>query len=489
MLREYPPVGEAVVLAREDRPGEKRLVAYLVGKERMAPDADRAREFLASRLPDHMVPAAFVILEWMPLTASGKINRRALPAPEGDDFQRGEHVPPRTPVERRLCEIWEELLGVEEVGIEDNFFDLGGHSLLATQVVSRVRSDLGVEVPLRTVFEHPTVAGLVQRLPGLDAGGLFLPPIERLGRREGLPLSYAQQRLWFIDRLEGGSVHYNIPGAVRVHGRLDREAFARAFAGIVERHESLRTVFREADGTVVQVVQDGTGFRLQERDLCRLAAATQESEVRRLMMEEARRPFDLSRDLMLRAELLQLAEDEHVLLLTMHHIASDGWSVGVLLRELGTLYAAYRAGAANPLPPLAVQYSDYAQWQPGWLHGEVLEGQLRYWRRQLADLPLVHALPLDKPRPARQGFEGGEHGQWLGAELRDRMEAFCRDSGVTLFMLLQAAFSVLLGRYSGEVDIVVGSPIAGRVHRDLEPLIGFFVSTLVLRTDLADNPR
>src|SRR6185436_7667313 len=308
---------------------------------------------------------------------------------------------------RRMCEIWEELLGVERVGIEDNFFDLGGHSLLATQVVGQVRSALGVELPLRAVFEHPTIAGLSEGLLELR-GGPVLPAIEVLPVREGLALSFAQQRLWFIDRLEGGSSHYNIPSMARVGGDLDPVALTRALQTIVDRHESLRTVFREVDGEVQQVVRENVDLRFPSRDLSGLEAEERERQVLRLAFEDARKPFDLSRDLLVRVEVLKLAEQEHVLLFNMHHIASDGWSMGVLIRELGALYAAYRAGEEkSPLPPLRVQYAVYAQWQRQWLQGEILEGQLSYWRRQLAGLPLVHGLPLDRPRPARQSFEGG----------------------------------------------------------------------------------
>ncbi|HKH45576.1 MAG TPA: amino acid adenylation domain-containing protein, partial [Thermoanaerobaculia bacterium] len=487
-LQSHPSVWETVVLAREDRPGEKRLVGYVVGREGSTPDPDRLREHVASKLPEYMVPAVVVILDWLPLTANGKVDRKALPAPDAGDFQRSEHVAPRTELERRMCRIWEELLGLAQVGIDDNFFDLGGHSLLATQVVSQVRSALGLELPLRGVFENPTVRGLCERLPELR-GGSVLPAIEVLARRERLALSYAQQRLWFIDRLEGASSGYNIPSSMRVTGGLDRAAFVRALCTIVERHESLRTVFQEVDGEVAQVIREKVDFRLTEKELGGLGAEEREREVRRLALEDARKPFDLSRDLLLRVSLLALSDEEHVVLLNMHHIASDGWSMGVLLRELGALYEACRAGRESPLAPLPVQYADYAQWQRRWLQGEVLENQLDYWRRHLAGLPQVHALPLDKPRPARQGFDGGHHIQRLPRTLKDRLELSCQRAGVTLFMILEAAFAVLLGRYSQESDVVVGSPIAGRVHRDVEPLIGFFVNTLVLRSDLAGNPR
>ncbi|MBW8879701.1 MAG: non-ribosomal peptide synthetase, partial [Acidobacteria bacterium] len=417
---------------------------------------------------------------------NGKVDRAALPAPEAG-YARDEYVAPRTELERLLCAIWEEVLGVERVGIEDSFFDLGGHSLLATRVVSRVRSALGRELPLRALFEYPTIGALCERLPELS-GGWVLPAIEVLAQRESVALSYAQQRLWFIDRLEGGSSQYNIPGAMRVRGELDKAAFARALGAVVDRHESLRTVFREVDGKVSQVVRGGVDFHLSEMDLSGVEGEPRDREVLRLATEDARRPFDLSRDLMLRASLVKLSAEEHVVLLNMHHIASDGWSMGVLMRDLRALYEACRGGEASPLPPLRVQYADYAHWQRQWLQGEVLEDQLRYWQDQLAGLPRVHNLPLDAPRPARPVFEGGQHVQRLGSELRDLAAVRCRESGVTLFMLLETAFVVLLSRYSQETDVVVGSPIAGRVHRDVEPLIGFFVNTLVLRSDLSANP-
>ena len=281
-LLAHPSVQEAVVLAREDRPGEKRLVAYVVGTNGREPDPGRLREHLAAKLPEYMVPSVIVPLEWLPLTANGKVDRRALPAPEAGDYQRGEYVAPRTELERRLCEIWEELLAVGQVGIEDNFFDLGGHSLLATQVVSRVRSALGLELPLRALFEHPTVRELGEKLPELS-GGFFLPAIEvQAERRERLPLSYAQQRLWFIDRLEGQSSQYIIPNVVRVRGDLDREAFARAVRTIVERHESLRTVFREIGGEVVQLVREEIDLPLAEWDLSGMVPEDREQEVGRL---------------------------------------------------------------------------------------------------------------------------------------------------------------------------------------------------------------
>src|SRR6185436_17755755 len=289
--------------------GDKRLVAYVVPSGEGKALAGELKSALQRLLPEYMIPAVFVVLPALPLTPNGKVDRRALPAPEEEDLQRGDHVAPRTELERRLCEIWQEVLGVQRVGIEDDFFALGGHSLLATRVVSRVRAALGRELPLRALFENPTIRGLCESLPELG-GGLVLPPIEVVAQREGLPLSSAQQRLWFIDRLEGGSSQYNIPGALRVKGNLDKVAFARASRTIVERHEPLRTVFREVRGETVQVIRAGVDFCVAERDLSGLGTSEREREARRLALEDARRPFDLSRDLMLRVGLLKLSDEE-----------------------------------------------------------------------------------------------------------------------------------------------------------------------------------
>ncbi|MET0399016.1 MAG: amino acid adenylation domain-containing protein, partial [Longimicrobiaceae bacterium] len=488
VLAGHPGVREAVVAVRETAPGERRLVAYATAAEgaELAPAA--ARAYLAERLPEYMVPAAVVVLEALPLTAHGKVDRHALPAPELGGGT-AEPVAPRTTTEEVLAGIWAEVLGLERVGVEDGFFELGGHSLLATRVVSRVRELFGVEVPLRAVFEGPTVAELAGRVEEIRrAGAPALPPVVPAGRTGALPLSFAQERLWFIDRLEPGSALYNIPVARRLGGALDEAALERALGEVVRRHEALRTVFAEAGGSPVQVIAPFGGFALPVEDLSALGEADREAAVGRRAGEEARRAFDLAAGPLFRASLLRVGAEDHVLLLSMHHIVSDGWSMGVLFGELSALYAAYREGRPSPLPELPVQYADHALWQRAHLAGETLERQLAYWRERLADAPALLELPTDRPRPPVPADEGSHESVELPGTLLARLRALGRREGATLYMTLLAASQVLLARYAASEDVVVGSPIAGRIRGETEGLIGFFVNTLVLRTDLSGDP-
>jgi amino acid adenylation domain-containing protein len=459
-------------------------VAYVVGEV----EAGVLREHLLRQLPEYMVPSAFVLLDALPLTPNGKLDRKALPAP--DFAPAAEHyVAPRTPVEEVLAGIWAEVLRLERVGVEESFFELGGHSLLATRVVSRIRAVFGVEVPLRAMFEGPTVAELAVRVEEMRRAGLpVLPPVVPAGRTGALPLSFAQERLWFLDRLEPGSTTYNIPAAWRLGGALNEAALERALGEIVRRHEALRTVFAEVNGSPVQVIAPFDGFALPVEDLSGLGEADREAALRVRAAEEARRPFDLAAGPLFRAALLRLGEEDHVLLLSMHHIVSDGWSMGVLFRELSALYEAYRDGRESPLSELAVQYADYAVWQHEQLAGEVLERQLAYWRERLADAPALLELPTDHPRPAVQTYRGATVPVALSPELLERLQRLGRNEGATLYMVMLGAFQVLLSKYAGSEDVVVGSPIAGRTRREVEELIGFFVNTLVLRTDLSGDP-
>ncbi|HEX6371118.1 MAG TPA: amino acid adenylation domain-containing protein [Longimicrobium sp.] len=482
-LRRHAQVDDCTVVVREDEPGEKRLVAYVVGDA----DADALRAHLRGRLPEYMVPAAFVSLDALPLTPNGKVDRRALPAP---DFSAEDlFVAPRTPVEEVLAGIWAEVLRLERVGVHESFFALGGHSLFATRVVSRIRAVLGVELPLRALFEGPTVAELARAVEELRRAELpQLPPVVPVDRTRPLPLSFAQERLWFLDRLEPGSPLYNVPAALRLSGELHAAALERALGEIVRRHEALRTTFAEADGAPVQVVAPFAGFELQTEDLSALDGDERTAAMRQRVAEESARPFELAAGPLFRALLLRLADDEHVLLLNLHHVVADGWSLGVLFRELSALYLAFRDGGEPPLDELPVQYADYAVWQREQLRGQALDRQLAYWKARLAGAPALLQLPTDRPRPAAQTYRGAHVPVEIPAALLERLDRLQRGEGATLYMALLAAFAVLLSRYGGGEDVVVGSPIAGRTRAEAEELIGFFANTLVLRTDLSGDP-
>ncbi|HEU4456215.1 MAG TPA: amino acid adenylation domain-containing protein, partial [Longimicrobium sp.] len=485
-LAEHAAVREAVVVARDGEVGDPRLVAYHTGDPA---GAAALRAHLAERLPEYMVPAAFVHMDALPVNPNGKLDRKALPAPELAPAEE-TYVAPRTPVEEVLAGIWAEVLGVGRVGVRDPFFELGGHSLLATRVVSWIRELFGVELPLRALFEGPTVAELAGRVEEMRRAGVpVLPPVVPTGRAEPPPLSFAQERLWFLDQLEPGSAFYNLPFALRLRGALDVDALERSLGEIVRRHEALRTVFREEGGTPRQVIAPFGGFRLTGKDLSHLPGDAREAEVQReLVAELETRPFDLSAGPLFRAALLRLGAEEHVLLLSQHHVVSDGWSMGVLYRELSALYEANREGRESPLPGLAVQYADYAVWQREQLEGEALERQLAYWRERLAGAPELLELPTDRPRPAVQTYRGATVPVELSPELLERLQALGRSEGATLYMTLLGAFQVLLSKYAGSEDVVVGTPIAGRTRKEVEGLIGFFVNTLVLRTDLSGDP-
>ncbi|HEX8903646.1 MAG TPA: condensation domain-containing protein, partial [Longimicrobiaceae bacterium] len=442
VLRRLDGVADCAVVAREDAPGEKRLVAYLVGTV----DAAAAREHLKRALPDYMVPGAYVILDSLPLTPNGKLDRKALPAP---DFAPDEsYVAPRTPAEELLAAMWADVLKLERVGVHDGFFEMGGHSLLATRVVSRIREVFAVELPLRALFEGPTVAELAEAVEALRRAELPEPRALVPAARDGaIPLSFAQERLWFLDRMEPDSPLYNIPAALRLAGALDVAALERALGEIVRRHESLRTTFADAGGQPVQVIAPFAGFTLPVEDLSALGAAEREEIVRRRANEAAAWSFDLAAGPLMRTLLLRLADDEHVLLITMHHIVSDGWSMGVFFRELSALYAAYRQGGESPLADLPVQYADYAVWQRQALRDEVLDAQLAYWTERLAGAPALLELPTDRPRPAIQTYRGARIPVEISGALFDGLQRLERAGGATLHMVLLGAFQVLLAKY------------------------------------------
>ncbi|MEH2337086.1 amino acid adenylation domain-containing protein [Nostoc sp.] len=453
------------------------------------------RSFLQKKLPEYMIPSAFVLLESLPLTPNGKVDRRALPKPDLNSTLLEKYVAPRTPIEEILAQIWAQVLKVEQVGIYDNFFELGGHSLLATQLLSRIRNIFKLELPLHSLFAAATVAEFTQEIKKLQQQNLKLsaPPILLRASDAQLPLSFAQQRLWFLDKLQPNSAFYNVPIALRLVGTLEVAALQQSLQEIIHRHEALRTNFITVDGQATQVIRElltGNGEQtiISVVDLNHLATTEQEDALQQLAKQQAIQSFNLATEPLVRATLIVLSQTEYALLMCMHHIVFDGWSVGVFLQELAALYNAHSQNQSLSLTPLPIQYADFAIWQREWLQGDVLQTQLDYWQEQLANAPALLSLPTDRPRPALQTFAGAYQQFALSVELTDRLVKLSQEQGCTLFMTLLAAYNTLLYRYTGQEDILVGSPIASRDRSEIEGLIGFFVNTLVMRSNLADNP-
>jgi acyl carrier protein len=487
VLGEHEGVRKCAVVVREKGDGEKRLVAYVVNQGEREVNSEELREHLRSRLPEYMAPAAIVKLSELPVTTNGKLDRKALPAPVMEKEAKGEGL--RTPVEEIMAGIWSEVLNVVSVGMESNFFELGGHSLLATQVMSRIREAFEVEVPLRELFETPTVAGLAKAV-GREMGSgkrVEAPPIVRVGREEELPLSFAQQRLWFIQRLEPESAAYNIPIALRLQGALDVAALRQSLGEIVRRHEALRTRFVSRDGRPAQVIDEPGEIELTFWDLSELVESEREQRARKVISLGAQRPFDLETGSVWRAALVRLGAEDQVLLVSLHHVASDGWSAGLMVREFTSLYERYREGQPSALQELRVQYADFALWQREWLQGEALAQQLDYWRGKLAGASTLE-LVTGRPPPSVMSQRGASVPFRLTAELTRELRGLSRREGVTLFMTLLGAFKVVLGRIAGQDDVVVGTDVANRNRLETEGLIGFFVNQLVLRTDLSGAP-
>ncbi|WP_255496383.1 condensation domain-containing protein, partial [Candidatus Nitrosotalea sp. FS] len=463
VLGRHPGVEQAVVIVRgvEGKAGEKRLLGYVIGQPGAGELGEEGlRGYLQERLPEYMVPGRIMQVKSWPLSSNGKIDRKALPEIEREG-KKGRGGERREGIEELLGGIWEQVLGVREVGAEENFFQLGGHSLLATQVMSRIGEVYGREFSIRLLFERPTVRGLGEGIrEELASGeGLRLPELKRReGDRREAPLSYAQERVWFLYQLEPENSFYNVALAVRMQGRLEVRALERSLQEMVRRHEVLRTGFVVMEGKPRQVIQPAGEVKMELPvvDVRHLRGEEREEEVRRRMGEEARRPFVLEQGGLLRSVLLRVGEEEHVGMFTLHHIISDGWSLGVLVGELSELYAAEVEGRKAELGELGIQYGDYAVWQRGWLEGEELERQLGYWREELAELPVVE-LRGDRRRPAVQSYCGASVQVELGEELSAGVRELCRGEGVTEFMMLLAGFAVLLARYSGQTDVVVGT--------------------------------
>jgi len=489
-LVRHPEVREAVVGTRPGPGGETRLVAWLAADENAAPSLPELRAFLAATLPEPMLPSALVVLARLPLTRNGKLDRRALPEPTDGPAGEAAYEPPATALEQLVADLFRDVLGLAEdraVGRHEDFFTLGGSSLTGAVLVNRLQRALGETVPVALMFDAPTPAGLAALLEKIAPGGASQDLRAEIASGPA-PLSFPQERLWFLDRLAPGSAIYNIPGPLHLEGPLDVAVLARTFDEIRRRHDVLRTRFEEHEGVGVQVVDPWHPQDLPVVDLGNLPESRRHEEAARLAAEEAGRPFDLERGPLLRTRLLRLRSEEHVLLQTVHHIVSDGWSVRVMQRELTALAAAFLAGLPSPLPPLPVQYTDFARWQRQRLTDGEAARQIDYWRARLGDDPPPLELPLDRPRPPLQTFRGGSVRAAVPADVADGLRRLAAGVHGSLFMALLATFDLLLARLSGQDDILVGTPVAGRTHADLEGLIGCFLNTLVLRTDLSGNP-
>jgi len=472
------------VLARRDGQDITRLVAYYTAHAGRLDSADLHAQLLA-RLPEYMVPSAWVQLDVLPLNNNGKVDRKALPAPTQAALLSRVYVAPISALEEHLARIWAGLLQLEQVGRHDNFFELGGHSLLAMRMLSQVRQQLGVELTLAELFANPELAAVAEVLS--RAGRSTLPEILPAARDQLLPLSFAQQRLWFLAQMDGGHSAYNIPVGLRLRGRLDEDALQRALARIVARHETLRSRFSQIDDQPqVLILPAESGLLLAVEDLRQHPQA--DNALRGLIEEQACASFNLQHDALLRGRLVRLADDHHVLLLTLHHIIADGWSMGVLTRELAALYQAFSRGEDDPLPPLALQYTDYAVWQRRWLSGEVLQRQSDYWQQTLAGAPALLTLPTDRPRPPQQDYSGSRVDMLFDQHLSAGLKALCQRRAVTPYMVIMSAWAMLLSRLSGQNDVVIGSPVANRTRAEIEGLIGMFVNTLALRIDTSGEP-
>ena len=490
-LREHPAIKAVVVISTGDAKGEPQLVAHLVPATMTGLTVSALRNYLLDRLPEYMVPSIFVSLPAMPLTSNGKIDRKALSVPPATrPALDTAYAAPRTPLEHELKNIWSEVLGLDDIGVYDNFFDLGGHSLRAVQVLSRIRQSCQIEVSLQNFFAMPSLAALAEYIENRPQSfsRTEISPLQRISRGDPLPLSFAQQRLWVLDQLEPASVRYNVALALLFTGPLDVEILRQCLNEIVRRHESLRTVITVVDGRPCQTLVPFINLELPVIDLSQsISQAMLDSAIQQFITGEAHQPFDLGRGPLIRSNLLSLKTDRHVLLLTLNHIAFDGWSGGIVRREIASLYADFLHGKAASLPDLRIQYSDYAAWQRRSLQGAVLEDLLAYWKKQLANLSRLQ-LPTDRPRSKTPSCRGAREFFSLTATTSDLLKALARQENATLFMVLLAAFQSLLHRYTGQTDIVTGTPVAGRSHAEIENLIGFFLNMLVLRADLSGNP-
>jgi amino acid adenylation domain-containing protein len=492
ILNQHSSVRECVVVARARESSEgTELIAYIVSTQELLVSVDELRRFLRGKLPEYMIPSGFVFLDALPLNPNGKIDRDALPSHDlGRPWLEEGFLEPRTGIEELVAQVWREVLKLDKIGVHDNFFDLGGHSLVATRIVARLRNIFAVDLLLRKLFELPTVATLAQHIDDLlhRQSDTVTPPIVPVNRDRLIPASFSQQRLWFLHELDPKSTAYNISSVFSVRGPLDVPALEEALNALIARHEILRTTFSVVEGTPVQNILPTLSLTLPVTNLTELPVETRETEAGRIALEEARRPFDLRSGPLLRELLLSLGDEHYVFLLNFDHTILDGWSMGILFKELGSLYDAFANRKPLALPLLAVQYADFTVWQREHLQGDAFEVQLEYWKRQLGnDLPTVN-FPADYARSAPQSSRGIRKSHGLTKPLTDSIKGLSRREGVTIFMTLLATLKILLHRYSSQADVIVGSTVAGRTHPEIEGLIGFFVNALPLRTDLSGQP-
>jgi amino acid adenylation domain-containing protein len=504
-IKKHPDIRDSAVIVLKTDSGDKRIIAYILPDKENHADESSVQEYIKQRLPDYMLPSQLVTVTAFKLNSNGKIDLKALPKPDQTDIQ-ARYTPPSNPGEKTMASLWKSVLDLSRIGIHDNFFDLGGHSLLATQIVSRVRDEFGVEIPVRRVFEHPTIAELTKCLSVLNTkmNRPVMPSINAISRDKNPQLSFSQQRLWFLDKFEDKKAIYNVPLALRVHGDFDITTAEKALNEVICRHEILRTVFKCENGDLSDVTLNKDNSLPSQHILKALTIRishsvfdtlpdmklkeAHETKIKQIATREWENPFDLSAGPLIRAHILTTGDEDHVLLITMHHIITDGWSMEIFWKEFAAFYEAFTGGTNAQLPPLDIQYADFAQWQRQWLSDAAMADQLSYWKNTLQDVPSLTTLPTDRSRPAIQTFSGATISFNIDKETTDRLQKFSRTYGVSLFMTLEAAFALLLYRYVGQDDILIGSPVASRNHKDIEGLIGFFVNTLVFRHDMSSNP-
>ncbi|MTJ47693.1 non-ribosomal peptide synthetase/type I polyketide synthase [Dolichospermum sp. UHCC 0259] len=490
LINQHPQIQESIVIVREDVPGDKRIVAYIVFQSAARISEGEIRDYLSQKLPNHFLPAAYMRLDFLPLTPNGKIDRKALPIPEYKLLSSDNFTAPSTATEKIIATIWSQILGLERISIHDNFFALGGHSLLVVQVINAITQELSREISLRQFFQAATIAELAVIIDSSSEN----TPIYKMSivpgqiNRNSAVLSFSQQRLWFLEQLEPGRADYHISSSYHCLGDLNISALQQALDTIIARHQVLRTTFTNEDGNPIQIINAARPGELQIFDLQNQPLSAQATEIQQLLSQEVQRPFNFSQDLMLRSCLLQISKTEYILLLVIHHIAADGWSMRILFQELSSLYTAFSQNLPSSLAELPIQYADFAQWQRQYLQGDVLESSINYWKKHLTGAPELLSLPTDRPRPPIQSFKGKAQSFFLPGQITQQLRLLGKEEKSTLFMIMLAAFNTLLSRYTNSQDIVVGTALGNRQHSETQDLIGFFVNTLALRTDVSGNP-